>query len=408
MTTMLGLDLRGRRVVVVGGGPVAARRIDTLVQDGAEVVVVAPHACEPLVELAELGALTWQAREARADDLDGAWLAVTATGSADTDLAVLRWAQERRVFCLDAGSPGRPSAGSARAAATARSGDLVVGVVGAGDADPRRSMAVRDAVADGLATGLFDLRRRRAPRPGQGRVVLVGGGPGDPDLLTVAGRRALAEADVVVADRLGPSGILTDLPADVQVIDVGKQSGHHLVTQEEIHELLIEHARRGLVVIRLKGGDPYLYGRGGEEVLACRAAGVPVTVLPGVSSALAVPGAAGIPLTHRGTVDAVHVMNGHGGWSAAALTGLREVTCTVVVMMGVSSLGRLVAEALAAGVDPATPAAVVENGTLPGQRVTRAALADLPAVAAERRVQAPAVVVLGRVASEGLLAGVAA
>ena len=150
-------------------------------------------------------------------------------------------------------------------------------------------------------------------------------------------------------------------------------------------------------------GDPFLYGRGGEEVLACREAGVDVDVVPGVSSALAAPAAAGIPLTHRGTVGAVHVMNGHDGWSSAALTGLRDASCTVVVLMGVTVLADLAAQAVAAGVDPRTPVAVVEDGTLPTQRVTRAALVDVAARAAEVGVRAPAVLVLGAVAAEGLL-----
>ena len=152
--------------------------------------------------------------------------------------------------------------------------------------------------------------------------MLVGGGPGDVGLLTLAGRRALAEADVVVTDRLGPVAVLDELAPGVEIIDVGKTPGHHPVPQHEIGRILVEQAQRGRAVVRLKGGDPFVYGRGGEEV-----ARVPggrrrrSTVVPGVSSAFAAPAAAGIPLTHRGTVGAVHVMNGHDGWSSAALDG---------------------------------------------------------------------------------------
>ena len=156
-------------------------------------------------------------------------------------------------------------------------------------------------------------------------------------------------------------------------------------------------------VVRLKGGDPFVYGRGGEEVLACREAGVDVEVIPGVSSAFGAPAAAGIPLTHRGTVGAVHVMNGHDGWSAGALLGLREKSCTVVVLMGVSALPSWRRPRSTHGVDPQTPVAVVEEGTLPGQRVTRAVLADVVDVAAAAGVRAPAVIVLGAVASADLL-----
>ncbi|UJP39588.1 uroporphyrinogen-III C-methyltransferase [Cellulomonas palmilytica] len=406
MTTMLGLDLTGRRVLVVGGGPVAARRVQALVADGARVVVVAPALCEPLRDAHRWGQLEWRAREVLEGDLDDVWLVHTATGDCWCDDEVARWAAERRVFCVHA---ARAAGGSARTPATTSLGDVLVGVVSTGTPDPGRTTVVRDALAekvrdvlaDHLREGRVDVRARR--RGGQGRVVLVGGGPGDVGLLTLAGRRALAEADVVVTDRLGPVEVLDELAADVEVVDVGKTPGNHPVPQHEIGRILVEHAQRGRVVVRLKGGDPFVYGRGGEEVLACREAGVPVTVVPGVSSALAAPAAAGIPLTHRGTVGALHVMNGHDGWSDAALVGLRDASCTVVVLMGVAALGELAAGALAAGVAPTTPAALVERATTPTQRVTRATLATLEATALAEGVRAPAVLVLGEVAAPGLL-----
>jgi uroporphyrin-III C-methyltransferase/precorrin-2 dehydrogenase/sirohydrochlorin ferrochelatase len=233
--------------------------------------------------------------------------------------------------------------------------------------------------------------------------VLVGGGPGSADLLTLRGRRALAEADVVVTDRLGPRSVLAELPSDVEVVDVGKRPDHHPVPQEEIHRILVDRARRGLTVVRLKGGDPFVYGRGGEEVVACRAAGVPVEVVPGISSALAVPAAAGIPLTHRGVVAAVHVVNGHDGLDAAARTALRDGSATVVVLMGVASLETMAAQAIGHGADPSTPVAVVENGTTDRQRTTRAPLHAIAERARAVGVRAPAVVVIGEVAAEGLL-----
>ncbi|UCN13153.1 uroporphyrinogen-III C-methyltransferase [Cellulomonas iranensis] len=402
MTALLGVELAGRAVLVVGGGPVAARRAQALADEGALVRVVAPHVCEPLADLVVAGGARWSDREVAESDLDDVWLVHTATGDRATDTAVVAWATARRVFCVDAGGPRRPATGTARTPATTHAGDVLVGVVSAAGADPRRSVEVRDRLAAHLRAGDVDLRRRR-PTAGQGRVVLVGGGPGDVDLLTVAGRRALAEADVVVADRLGPVDVLDQLPADVEVVDVGKSPGHHPVPQDEINRLLVEQAQRGRVVVRLKGGDPFVYGRGGEEVLACRAAGVPVSVVPGVSSAFAAAAAAGVPLTHRGVVGAVHVMNGTDGWSAAALTGLRDRSCTVVVLMGVAALPGLVRDALAGGVDPDVPVAVVERATLPDQRVTRAPLHEVAAVAAARGVRAPAVVVVGDVAAPRLL-----
>jgi uroporphyrin-III C-methyltransferase/precorrin-2 dehydrogenase/sirohydrochlorin ferrochelatase len=238
-------------------------------------------------------------------------------------------------------------------------------------------------------------------------VVLVGGGPGEADLITVRGRRALSEADVVVADRLGPTSLLDDLPAGVEVIDVGKAPGHHAVPQPEINRILVEQARRGRTVVRLKGGDPFLFGRGGEEQAHCAAHGVPVEVVPGVSSALAAPTAAGIPLTHRGTVGAVHVAHGHARLSEAAVASVVDGAATLVLLMAVALLPDHVTRLLDAGADPDTPVAIVENATLPTQRVTRAPLATVAEAAAARGVRAPAVIVVGAVAGIDLLGGAA-
>ena len=250
-----------------------------------------------------------------------------------------------------------------------------------------------------------------------GRVTLVGGGPGAVDLLTLRAWRALQSADVVVADRLGPVEILAELPPHVRVVDVGKEPGRHPVPQERINEILVEHALAGAHVVRLKGGDPFVLGRGGEEVIACVSAGVPVEVVPGVTSAVAVPGLAGIPLTHRGVTTGFHVVSGHcaagsdgasersGPLDEAAVACVRDATATLVVLMGVRSLGAIVAQSLAAGADPATPVAIVENGSTAEQRVTRARLDEAAGVAAVRGVRSPAVVVIGLVAAEGLLEG---
>lgn len=397
MTTLLGLDLRGRRVLLAGGGPVAARRASALLADGADLRLVAPHICEDLAELAAAGALEWRARRVDEADLDDVWLVHAATGDRPVDEALARWSAARHLWCVVASAVGT---GTARTPATSIVGDVRVGVVSEGPADPGRTRVVSAALADALREGRVDLRRRR---PGPGRVVLVGGGPGDPELLTLRGRRALAEADVVVTDRLGPTAVLADLAPGVEVVPVGKSPGHHPVPQEEINRILVERAGRGQQVVRLKGGDPFVYGRGGEEVLACRAAGIDVEVVPGVSSALAAPAAAGIPLTHRGTTAALHVLNGHDGLDAAAVLALRERTATVVVLMGVETLPRLVSRALAEGVAPELPVAIVERATSADQRVTRAPLGEVVATAAAVGVRAPAVVVLGDVAADGLL-----
>lgn len=241
-----------------------------------------------------------------------------------------------------------------------------------------------------------------------GSVALIGGGPGAWDLLTVRGLALLQQADVVVVDRLGPAGITELLEQPVEVIGVGKAPGAHSLSQESIGELLVQKARAGHRVVRLKGGDPFVLGRGGEEVMACQAADVPVQVVPGVTSAIAGPAAAGIPVTHRGTAVAVHVVNAHGDLGPADLAALRDPGTTTVLLMGVAWLPRLVAQTQLNGIDPATPVAVVQNATLPEQREVRGTLGTIV-----QRVQAsgighPAVIVVGRTAVNGFLSPAAA
>ncbi|MFN3949694.1 uroporphyrinogen-III C-methyltransferase, partial [Microbacterium sp.] len=223
------------------------------------------------------------------------------------------------------------------------------------------------------------------------------------DLMTVRARALLAEADVVVHDRLGPTGVLTELGDDVELVDVGKRPQHHPVPQHEINAILVDRAARGLRVVRLKGGDPFVYGRGGEEVLACRAAGIPVEVVPGISSAIAVPSAAGVPVTHRGVAGTLHVVNGQETPSEATLAALRDDTATVVALMGVSALPRFVAAARAAGAPGARPVAFVENGHTPAQRTIRTTLATAIQDAETHGLANPAVLVFGEVARADLL-----
>lgn len=395
-TYPLHLDLQGRRAVVVGGGPVAARRVQGLLEAGADVLVVAPQACQDVVDLDEAGRLSWRRGRFCASDLDGAWLVHTATGVPRTDDAVAAEAAARRVWCVRADDHTRSRAWTP---AVVRHDDVVVSVTAGGD--PKRAAAVRDGVRLGLTSGALPLRRRR-PSTGLGRVTLVGGGPGDASLITLAGRRALAEADVVVVDRLAPRDLLAELDADVEVVDVGKSPDHHPVPQREIERVLVDRSLRGLRVVRLKGGDGYVFGRGGEELAACRAAGVPVDVVPGVTSALAVPAAAGIPVTHRGVSRSVTVMTGHDALGEDELLDLAAQTRrggTLVVLMGVSRLGELAHGLVEHGADPQLPVAVVERGCTPQQRTTTATLADAAAVARRRGVQAPAVLVIGAVAA---------
>ena len=385
----LFLDVSGRRVVVVGGGPVAARRAARLVEDGADVLVVAPALCEDLAEHVAADRVTWRARDYLTTDLDGAWLVHTATGERAVDDAVAADAEAARLWCVRADDA---SASTAWTPAVARSGDVTV-AVGAGG-DPRRAAALRSAIALLLDTGVLPLRHHR---PSTGRVTLVGGGPGDPGLITTRGRRALAEADVVVVDRLAPRALLAELDPAVEIIEAGKSPHAHTLTQTEINAVLVERARAGHRVVRLKGGDPFVLGRGGEEVLACLEAGVQVDVVPGVTSALAVPAAAGIPVTHRGLARQLTILSAHD--TAPDWSTLARLEGTLVLLMGVAQLASHTRQLLAHGKDPRTPAAVIENGTLPGQRTTVGTLADIADRARERGVGNPAVVVIGDVAA---------
>lgn len=382
------LDLAGKRAVVIGGGPVAARRAASLVAVGADLLVVAPAVCEPLAELIDDGRSAWEPREYRTGDLTGAWLAHTATGDPHVDDEVAADAEAERVWCVRADDAALSAAWTP---AVARVGDVVVAVNAGGD--PRRAARLRWAVQLALETGELPLRRQRRSSEA-GCVALVGGGPGDPGLITTRGRRLLAEADVVVVDRLAPRTVLHDLDDDVEIVDVGKTPGHHPVPQHEINRLLVDHAQAGRRVVRLKGGDPFVLGRGGEEVLACREAGVAVEVVPGVTSAVAVPAAAGIPVTHRGLAKQFTVVSGHEGTDWAALAALEG---TLVLLMGVSLLAESAAALVAHGKPSDTPVGVVEDGFGPRQRLTVGTLADIAEGAAARGVRAPAVVVVGDV-----------
>jgi len=402
MTTLIGLDVSNRVVLVAGGGPVAARRAVGLAAEGALVHVVAPALCEDLIELVAQGRVRWSDREVAEGDLDDAWLVHAATDDHDANAALCRWAQDRRIWSVCA---SRADSGTARTPSTTEHCGLVVGVVSRSASDPVRARRVRNALADTLRSGRVDLRRHR-PNGAVGRVALIGGGPGDAELMTIRALRLVAEADVVVADRLGPRSVLAELPSDVEVIDVGKVPGRHAVTQDEINDVLVQQAKLGRFVVRLKGGDPFLFGRGGEEVAALAAHGIPVEVVPGVTSALSAPLAAGIPVTHRGTSSAVHVVHGHGDLDSVALDAVVRGRATLVILMGVATLHRHVKQLREAGACESTPVAVVEDATLPTQRVTRAPLGEVVTVAEAGAVRAPAVVVVGAVAAPALLEGV--
>jgi uroporphyrin-III C-methyltransferase len=234
-----------------------------------------------------------------------------------------------------------------------------------------------------------------------GRVVLVGAGPGDPDLITVKGAKALAEADVVVYDRLAAPALLDLAPAGAARVYVGKEPGRHAMTQSEINDVLVHHARRGLHVVRLKGGDPYVFGRGAEEAFACADRGVPCEVVPGITSAVAAPASAGIPVTHRDLARSFAVVTGstaHGD-PAPDLAALAHAVDTLVILMAAGKLAGICAALVEAGLPPAHPAAVVQWATTPEERSVVGTLADLPTLAAAATIGPPATLVVGEVAA---------
>ena len=233
-----------------------------------------------------------------------------------------------------------------------------------------------------------------------GSVILVGAGPGDPGLLTQKGRQAIENAQVVVYDRLVSPAILSLIPRDAEKINVGKESSNHLVPQEEINRILLRKAQEDKRVVRLKGGDPFLFGRGGEELELLEAAGIPFQVVPGVTSALSVPAYAGIPVTHRDFCSSVHIITGHARAGAELhidFEALRRTGGTLVFLMSVSSLPRICRGLLDAGMAPDMPAAVVERGTLPRQRKLVSTLEKLPSEAEKAGVKSPAIIVVGKV-----------
>ena len=381
----LHLDLTGRRVLVVGGGAVAARRVRALLEAGAAVEVVSPSLVEGFPDVPV------QRRAFAPLDVDGAWLVLSCTGTVDADVAAA--CERTRTWCVRADDATRSPAW---VPAVARADEVVLSVTAG--RDPRRAVALRDAVALALDTGTLPLRR---VRPGAGTVALVGGGPGDPDLVTVRGRRLLAGADVVVRDRLAPH---VPLPDGVEVVEVGKDPRGRSWSQRDIESLLVQHARAGRRVVRLKGGDVHVFARGIEEVAACVAAGVPVEVVPGVSSALAAPAFAGIPVTARGVTQSFAVVSAHLPPGDPASTvdwpALARLGGTLVLLMAVGRLPEVCAALVAGGRAPTTPVAVVQDASLPTQVTVVTTLADAPVDAAD--VRPPAVVVVGEVVAERL------
>jgi uroporphyrin-III C-methyltransferase / precorrin-2 dehydrogenase / sirohydrochlorin ferrochelatase len=393
---LVGLDLAGRRIVVVGAGTVAQRRLPRLIAAGADVLLVAPKATPAVEAMATGGELRWEVRGYADGDLKGAWYALACSSEPAVNAAVAAEAQRRRVFCVRADDA---TGGSAVTAATGEHDGLLIGVLAG--RRPRRSATVRDALVEALRMGVVDDAPDAEDHVTTPGVALVGAGPGDADLITVRGRRLLARADVVLADRLAPRELLDELGAHVTMIDAAKVPYGRAMAQEQINAHLIEHARAGRFVVRLKGGDPYVFGRGFEEVLACTAAGVPVTVVPGISSAIAVPAIAGIPVTHRGVTHEFVVVSGHVApedpTSLIDWPALGRLRGTLVLLMAVERIGMFAEVLVTHGRSSDTPVAVIANGTLCSQRTIRSTLHDVAADVASHGIRPPAIVVIGPV-----------
>jgi uroporphyrin-III C-methyltransferase/precorrin-2 dehydrogenase/sirohydrochlorin ferrochelatase len=444
----LFFDLSGQKVLIVGGGEVALRKISLLERTGALITVVAPDIAPELISRAAAGKVQLFIREFSPDDLQGARLVIVATPRRAVNRWIASLSESRNIpvnvvddaessrFIVPAIIDRDPvlvavSTGGAAPVLARRLRERLEALIPAGigelaswlrtlrDTSRRKlrgSGARRrffEAIVDGPAArrfiagdkqGATRVARRllaatsATPRA-VGEVTLVGAGPGDPELLTLKGLRALQDADVILHDRLVPPAVLDLARRDAQRICVGKAAGNIGSTQQEINALLIEHANQGKRVVRLKGGDPFVFGRGGEELQALAAARINFSVVPGITAALGAAAYAGIPLTHREHAHSVTFVTGHGqghgpepDWRALAMPG-----ATAVFYMGLARLDRIVEMLLAHGAPGTRPAGIVAQGTASDQRVVTANLATIRSIASGANLQAPALLIVGDV-----------
>ena len=444
------LDLNGKRTLIVGGGVIAARKADLLLRAGSEVTIVAPELGDELILLKETHAFNHKAGSLTAEDLNGC---VVAFGTAEDDrlnddlcelaasAGILVNVSDKTESCdfimpaivdrtplLVAISSGGTSPLLVRML-KARFETTIPAAYGrlaefAGSYRDRikelipnltRRRRFWEAMVSGpVAEHLFSNQLEQAEllmgsqlkeaavagdKPPVGEVYLVGTGPGDPDLLTFRALRLMQQADVVLYDRLIGEGILNLVRRDAERIYVGKLPENHSVPQEEIGKMLIRLAQEGKRVLRLKGGDPFVFGRGGEEIEALSENGIAFQVIPGVTAAVGCASYAGIPLTHRDHAQGCIFVTGHekDGKLNLNWNSLIQPRQTVVVYMGLSSLGAITGGFVANGADPATPAAIIENGTRAGQRVITGTLESLPEQTKEAGIKSPALIIVGSV-----------
>ena len=440
-------DLRDRPVLVVGGGAIAARKVERLRAAGARVRIGAQELEAELRKRVASGDVSYLSGRFVPEWLDGAWLVIAATNDSDVNRAVAQAARER---CMLVNVVDDAELSSFHMPAVVERGPLQIAISSGGGApmlarrlrerfetlldeslgtlatlfarhrerirtrlpqlgarrhwfdrvlDGATPQLLRQGRADAAERALLDALEDAEPAT-LGSVALVGAGPGDTGLLTLRALRLLNEADVILHDRLVSPEILQLARRDADFIDVGKQAGDHATSQDRIHALLLEHARAGRRVVRLKGGDPFVFGRGGEELEFLHAHAIPFEVVPGITAALACAAYAGIPLTHRDHAQSLRLVTAHFKQSLDGLDwrALAQERQTLAVYMGVAGLDRLRARLLAHGRDPATPFALIENGSRPEQRVILGTLADLPERARAESVRSPALLILGEVA----------
>jgi uroporphyrin-III C-methyltransferase / precorrin-2 dehydrogenase / sirohydrochlorin ferrochelatase len=441
------LDLRDRLTLVVGGGAVALRKVELLLKSGARVRVVAPALHSELALYRDAGRIEHHAVPFEPAHFETVALAIAATDNREVNHAVAAAGAGRGVFVnvVDDGeasscimpaivdrSPVIVAIGSSGQSPTLvrrvrtqleallpeRLGELARL---AGRARERVSRALPDinhrrrfwdrlfagSIASKVYAGslaeaeaLLDTQLKAADVAPRGEVYLIGAGPGDPDLLTLRALQLLQQSDVVLYDRLVSDAVLERVRRDAECVFVGKESGQHRVTQQRIHALLLEYAGRGLRVARLKGGDPFIFGRGGEEIDALRAAGIPVVVVPGITAALGAAAAAALPLTQRGVAQSVTLVTAMGeGAESLDWRSLAAPMQTVVFYMGISQLPRIVERLLAQGAPPERPVAIIERATLPQQRVLAGCLRDIAPRAERAGVEAPALLIVGDIAA---------
>jgi uroporphyrin-III C-methyltransferase / precorrin-2 dehydrogenase / sirohydrochlorin ferrochelatase len=444
------LRVRERQAVVVGAGAVAARKVELLLRAGADITVVAPELHKPMSELLAMVArrrLKHVQAEFTASHLDGAGVVIAATDSNEVNAAVADAARTRNIpvnvvddaalstFILPAIVDRSPiivavgSSGSSPVLARGLRAQLEallparLGALArfAGDRRQKVQRALRPSqrrrfweriLSGPIAARVLGGQEAEADEafsqelhtfrtaPPAGEVYLIGAGPGDPDLLTLKALQLLQQADVILYDRLVSPAVLDRARRDAERVFVGKEGHGHHVTQERIHELLVEYAQRGLRVARLKGGDPFIFGRGGEEIEVLAKNGIPFTIVPGITAGLGAAAATGIPLTHRQLSQAVTFTTGHLAQNDALdWQALARPRHTVVFYMGLAQLEHIAQRLIAAGAPLDRPAAVIERATLSEQRLVRGTLSTIVQVARDAKVAAPALLVIGDVVS---------